>query len=300
MATIILAGSSGLIGSALVKRLAKSHRVIQLSTSREDPNHDVFLWDSNDLENSKGLLKHEWFEKADAIINLSGTSIAGKRWSSARKEAILKSRINSTKTLINTVNKFNPNIHFINASAIGYFGDRQEAVTESSSKGKGFMADVCDRWEKETQIYSGNLSIVRIGVVLSPDGGFLKTVLAPAKWAGLISLGSGKQVISWIHIDDLVSMFIALVDKELSPGIYNGTAPSPESLDIVTKKIAEQTGIFKWPFNVPAFALQLVMGEMSQIVLDGAAAIPEKAMELGFTFSYSELESALNHLLHEN
>lgn len=301
MAKVILAGASGMIGAEIKKHLKQNQiEFIQLTTSKEDPEKGIFKWDSNDLSNAEGKLKDEWLMDCEAVINLSGVSIAGKRWTDSRKKAILESRTHSTTTLVNWLNASSKNVRLVNASAIGFYGDRpNELVNEESSSGNGFMSEVCSAWENAANQFKGSTSIIRIGVVLSKGEGFLHSIVTPAKWTGLIGLGSGKQVISWVHIEDLAHLFNDLALGRIPAGTYNGVAPNPENLNRLIQSISDHTGIFKWPFNFPAPALKLVLGEMADVVLMGNTVSSEKVRSTSFHFEYKNIQQALHTIYHE-
>lgn len=301
MAKVILAGASGMIGKAIKEQLSsRGHSFIQLSTSTDDPSKGIYRWDSEDTTNSRNLLKEDWLHDCQAVINLSGVSIAGKRWTANRKKQIIESRTKSTKTIINWLEQNKSATQLVNASAIGFYGNRpDEVVDEGSKSGEGFMASVCKQWEDAALSYTGQVSVVRIGVVLGKGSGFLDSIVSPARYAGLISLGSGKQVISWIHVQDVANLFIDLALGTLPTGIYNGVAPHPISLNHMIQSISDHTGIFKWPFNVPAFALNLALGEQAEVVLMGNDVNSEKLTESGFQFKAQHIQQALHTIYHE-
>ncbi|HMP98540.1 MAG TPA: TIGR01777 family oxidoreductase, partial [Cyclobacteriaceae bacterium] len=191
---------------------------------------------------------------------------------------------------------------FVSASAIGYYGfiTSEDVLTEESKAGHDFLAGVVKQWEDEIfQVEKLNVRTVaiRIGIVLSAEGGALKAMAAPVKWGFGAALGSGKQQIAWIHIDDLCAMFISALENENMSGAYNGVGLYAVSNKDFTKAIAK---MLNRPFflpNAPAFVMKLILGEMADMVLQGSAVSAEKILSTGFTFKYKTLEAALENLL---
>jgi len=261
-----------------------------------------FEWDPE-----RNIIQEGAVENVDVIIHLAGESVAAGRWTQERKDKILKSRQQGTSLLIKAIKNSIKNGHqkpkkFISASAIGIYGDRgDETLTEETQSSTGFLAEVCQTWEKlarEVEELQIPWAIVRIGIVLGLEGGALKSMLPPF-YAGVGGkLGSGEQYMSWIHLDDLVSLFLYLIENEKSKGIYNGVAPHPvrntEFTKILGKEISRPT-----LFPVPAWILKTVVGQMSDILLHSQKVLPERALREGFNFAYPELGMALHHILQD-
>ena len=298
--SILITGASGLIGARLTTMLLqKGHQVFQLGRTERMGSVKTFRWDID-----KGLLDDGTLKSVDTIINLAGAGIADKRWTKNRKQEVLKSRTDSVKLLATKLNTIENNVTtFLAASAIGYYGaDEPDRVfKESDPPGNDFLADVTRQWEAEAdKISSSRVRVVkvRIGIVLSEEGGALKEMAKPVKWFVGASLGTGTQPVSWIHIDDLCRIFIRAVEDNQMKGTFNAVAPSPTTNSELTKLIAK---LLKKPLilpAVPAFALKLMLGEMAEMVLKGNKVSSEKIQSTGFEFKFPTLESALEDLLH--
>lgn len=297
---ILISGGTGLVGKHLTKLLQqKGHEVAVLSRSKQTQIR-AFLWDIPTQTIDKEAL--EW---ADAVVHLAGTSVAEKPWSKARKLDILESRTHSTRLLAKTIadlpTEKRPKI-FVGASAIGYYGlDTGEAlITEASPAGKDFLADVTVQWEAEAlpiEKAGVRLSLWRIGVVLAREGGALPTIASPVGWGVGAPLGSGKQYMSWIHIQDMARMLAYAIENEQVVGIYNACAPSPATNAELTKGIAKVLHRPTFLPAVPSFVLQIILGEMAQMVLGGNRVSCAKIQQAGFTFDFPELTATLQDLL---
>lgn len=301
---VLVAGASGLVGKRLVDRLlACGHEVAALSrdpelTELELPVRcETYAW-SPDI----GNIDREAFEGVDAIVQLAGEGVGDGRWNAQRKAAILDSRVAATRLLINAVNDL-PEAErphsFVSASAIGYYGDRaDEPLDESSAEGEGFLAEVCLEWEAEV---AGAESVgmravsLRTGIVLAKDGGALPRLLTPFRLLAGGPVGSGKQWMSWIHLDDLVSLYIFALENEKLEGPINAVAPGPVTNREFTKVLAK---VLRRPaiLPLPAFVLKGLLGEMSALVLDSQRVHPAAALESGFQFDYATLDLALQDL----
>ncbi|MCD8528956.1 MAG: TIGR01777 family oxidoreductase [Chitinophagales bacterium] len=229
MKHVLIAGGSGLVGSALSKTLEnKGYAVSWLSTQKNlQAEYNICYWNP-----SKNEIDEEAIKQADVIINLAGAGVAEKRWTKERKMEILRSRIDSTRLLIEKTKELNPTLDvFIGASAIGYYGyENNGLLTEQSPAGKDFLAGVCQAWEKEYNLQNTSFRkvVFRIGIVLSKEGGALGEMTKTLPFFVGV-LGSGTQIYSWIHIDDLVNMFVYAIENKQMQGIYNGVAPNPVS-----------------------------------------------------------------------
>jgi uncharacterized protein len=272
--------------------------VAHLSRTPHQVNAQTFLWNID-----KGQLNTEALQASDAIVHLAGAGVGDKRWTKERKNEILKSRTNSTRLLYEELKKGNHNVKtFISASGIDYYDskDNETLFTENGRKGSGFLADVVSQWEEAADAIS-TLGIrvvkVRTGLVLSKDGGALIEMMRPVKLYVGAPLGTGGQVISWIHLDDLCNIYIKAVSDETMRGTYNAVAPNPVTNREFTRVLAStlHKPIILPP--VPAFVLKFLFGEMADLVLNGAKVSSQKIQATGFKFKFDNVEDALNNLL---
>jgi uncharacterized protein (TIGR01777 family) len=291
---ILISGSTGFIGTKLVGRLQNSgHDVTRLVRSSSDVG---LHWDPY---NSKVDISR--MEGYDAFVHLSGESINGS-WTKSKKKKIMDSRVIPTRFLAECISKLkNPPNAFICSSAIGYYGNRgDEELTESSSSGTGFLAEVCKAWEAETKPFEAkNIRVVNIrtGLVLSPEGGALKQLLFPFKMGVGGVIGSGKQWWSWIALNDLLRIYQYTIETGSVKGAINATAPNPVTTKIFVKTLAK---VLRRPaiFPLPSFVVKLIFGEMgTELLLEGQRVVPAKLLELGFKFEQTDLESALRSML---
>ena len=238
----------------------------------------------------------------DYIIHLAGAGVADENWSEHRKQEILESRLLSTKLLYQAVEKatVRPKV-IIAAAAIGYYGadTGNICLDESSPLGDGFLADVCRQWEIEIKKFE-NLGvrtvILRLGIVLSEKGGAYEKMILPIKIGMGAALGTGKQIISWIHIDDLVNMILYSLQNDRIEGIFNAVAPNPvnnEDFNRIASKVLHRPF---WLPNVPSFLLELILGERSSIILGGNKVSAKKIKDAGFRFQFEELDTAIKNL----
>ncbi|QED26999.1 TIGR01777 family protein [Microvenator marinus] len=291
---IAISGATGLIGKALSALLTTGgHEVLAISRT---PGPDTIEWDIN-----AGKLDAAALEGLDAVVHLAGESISG-RWTDEKKRRILKSRVDGTTLLAETLAKLQrPPSVFVSASAIGYYGDRKDLPTnELSEAGEGFLPDVCKAWEDASKpAEDAGIRVVnpRIGVVLSAQGGALKPML-PAFKLGLGGpIGDGRQYMSWIAIDDVIGAILHLIKTESLSGPVNLTAPNPVQNRDFVKALAD---VLSRPsvIPLPSFAVKAAMGEMGDaLLLEGARVYPEKLLASGFDFHFSKLEEALRFQL---
>jgi uncharacterized protein (TIGR01777 family) len=287
---VLLTGASGFIGTRLSKRLeATGHRVLPVSR-RPDSNYD---WSDESL--ARGV------READAVIHLAGENLFAKRWSVAQKQILETSRTGPTQKLAALVAARKPAC-FISASAVGYYGPHSDAqLHEASPQGHDFLANLCANWEDATLAASKagvRTAVIRTGVVLGRGGGALSKMLPPFKLGLGGPIGSGKQWVSWIHIDDLISLFRFILETPNASGPFNGTAPRP----VTMKELARSLGkALHRPaiFPVPGFALRLALGEVADILLTGQYVEPRRATEAGFKFQFSDVDSALADIVEE-
>lgn len=296
---IVISGASGLIGTPLVTRLrGKGHEVVRLV--RRAPARGEAQWDPK-----AGVLDPAILEGADAVIHLSGAGIGDKRWTDAYKREVLESRTLSTSLLARTIATLErkPRV-FLSGSAIGIYGARDdEALTESSAHGTGFLADVCEQWEAAAAPASDagvRTVFLRTGIVLSPQGGALKKLLAVFKIGIGGRFGSGKQWQSWISLDDELGAIEFLLDAPVS-GPVNLTAPQPVTNAEFTRVLAR---VVKRPavLEIPSFGPKLLLGaELADALLfTGQRVLPNVLTTNGYVFAHATLEDALRALLNKH
>lgn len=294
---ILLSGSSGLVGKALVNFLSMTqHQVFKLVRRKSELKKNEISWDPE-----KKKLNPTSIEGFDVIIHLAGENIAG-RWTAEKKKKIEQSRIGSTQLLCDTLNKLHlPPEVLITASAIGYYGNQKDRVlTETSSKGAGFLADLCEKWEKPTQsLLDKDIRVVnvRTGIVLSPKGGALKTLLLPFKLGMGGTIGTGKQYMSWIALDDLISIYNYLLNNRSVQGIVNAVSPYPVTNYEFTKTLG---AVLHRPtfLSIPTFLIQNFLGEMGETVLLSSQRVrPEILLNNKFQFTHAVLGEALEYQL---
>ncbi|HXE10771.1 MAG TPA: TIGR01777 family oxidoreductase [Bryobacteraceae bacterium] len=301
--TFLITGATGFLGRRLVDMLiAEGHAVVYLAGKRSkslDSRAAFHLW----THREQMLLELKAVPLCDAVIHLAGEPIA-QRWTSEAKKRIRESRILRTRDLVDGIGQLphKPGV-FISASAVGYYGNRgNEVLTEESAPGKGFLADVCVHWEEEAdRAREFGLRVVKVrnGMVLGEDGGALKKLLPPFRMGLGGRLGSGKQWVSWIHRDDLLRMLIWAAANPNIAGVLNGTAPEPVTNAQFTRDLAHALGK-PAIIPVPRFGLRLALGEMSDVLLDSARAIPAAAQQQGFQFAFRDVQPALEAILRKS
>jgi len=295
---VLVSGASGLVGAALRPRLeSRGHDWVQLIRDSTSPGADTIPWNP-----SAGKLDASAFDGIDAVVHLSGENIAGKRWTPEIKDRIYSSRIDSTRLLVETMAEAEtPPKTFICASAIGYYGDRgDEVCVESDAPGEGFLADVCRDWEAAARP-AADLGVrvvnVRIGIVLSPDGGALAAMLTPFRLGLGGPLGSGDMYMSWVSLHDLVRIIEHCLLADTVEGAVNATAPVP----VTNAEFAQTLGrVLRRPaiLRAPAFAIRMLLGEMGgALLLSSTRCAPKALQESDFGFDFPELEGALRNAL---
>lgn len=295
---ILITGATGLVGKQLVPHLLQQgHRVSVLSRKKTPIDGvNVYVWDVR-----KQTIDVAAFEGVDTIIHLAGEGIADEKWTDKRKAQIINSRVKSAQLLYKTIRETKtPVTSFISASAVGYYGDRRnEFLWEDSDPGKGFLSESCILWEAaadEGTAMGIRVVKIRIGIILSKQGGALAAMAKPIKYFVGACLGSGKQWMPWIHIDDIVGIFTKAVEDEAMIGVYNGSAPYPSSNKLVTKRIAWHLSRPVWPVNVPAFVLKTLLGEFSMLVLMSTNTAADKMVKAGYVFKYTDIDKALRNI----
>jgi uncharacterized protein (TIGR01777 family) len=300
---VVITGGSGLIGTRLTALLLeKGYDVAHLGRPHSraaDSRATVptFAWDPD-----KAQMDDHALVGCHALIHLAGASIAGRRWTNEYKKEILDSRLNSTRLLFQKIKSTAVSVPtFISASAIGYYGneDRKRSLVESDKPGNDFLSDVVQRWEKEVMKIADlgiRVCMVRTGIVLSSEAGALSQMARPIGLGMGAPLGTGQQIVSWVHIDDLCRAYIFLLENQLS-GPFNVTAPQPVSNRALTEAIAKKLRKPLWLPNIPEFALRIVLGEMAEAVVAGNAVSSAKIVEKGFQFEYDDVDRAIADLL---
>ncbi|MBK8550317.1 MAG: TIGR01777 family protein [Ignavibacteria bacterium] len=304
--TILITGATGLIGTWIVNKLCESGASVKIISRNPGKAEKLFKRDYTvqefDWSNFNDPYKlRDLVEDSDTIINLAGSNVAGKRWSDEYKKEIYNSRIETTKLLVDTIKvcKKRPEC-LINASGVGIYGFRgDEKINEESDTGNDFLANLCRDWENEankaTQ-FDVRVVTVRTGIVLDKTGGALKEFLSPFKFKFGAYQGSGNQWMSWIHIDDIVRLYIYSIENRNLSGAVNGTSPFPLTNKDFTKTLGEILNI-KIILPVPEFILRIVIGEFAKNLTTGQRVYPQKALDSGFKFGFPELKSALTDLL---
>jgi uncharacterized protein len=299
--TIVVTGGTGFIGQRLVRSLlGRGDRVIILSRhpdpSRAPGGAEVAAWQPEAIGPWSSVL-----EGADAVINLAGEPAMGGRWTDVKRRRIYDSRVVSTRRLVEALGRLpaRPRV-LVSASAVGYYGSRppDEVIDESASPGDDFLARVTADWESAAhgaEPLGVRVAVPRIGIVLGPEGGVLRTMAPAFRFFVGGPLGSGEQIVPWVHADDVVGLIEWALDDERVSGPFNATAPHPVSMADFAFAVGRALGR-PARLRVPAIALRAALGEAAGPVLMGQRAIPRKALDLGFAFRHPALEGALNDL----
>jgi uncharacterized protein (TIGR01777 family) len=292
---ILITGSSGLIGTSLLRSLKTSGNTI-LSLSRT-PGTDGFKWDP-----AKGEIDLPDNVNVDAVIHLAGENIARARWSKAQKELILDSRLKGTRLLVDSIIRLQPRPKtLLSASGVGIYGDRHDVLLDEDDQlGEGFLVNVAHEWEAVTSVAleSGmRVANLRMGVVMDKEGGVLKRLLPLFKYGFGAVLGSGNQYMSWITIDDVVKATEYILNNENIKGPVNMVAPNP----VTNKEFTKELGIvLQRPtiLKIPSWAIQALYGEMGkELLLTSTRALPHRLKSSGFDFQFPYLREGLRHIL---
>lgn len=294
---VLITGGSGLIGQALTTHLQHlGYEVAWLGRKTGKGKVQTFVWDPD-----AGTVDENAFNGIEVLVHLAGANIGEKRWTEERKKEILESRIKSTAILEKSLKNRGGKIPLIiSASAIGYYGDTgQNWVNEYSANGNNFQAQVTVAWEKATESLEPlcqRFIRLRTGVVLSTRGGAMPKMMMTAKW-GLGAIGSGKQWVPWIHIEDLCEAFTFLMDNDNLKGNFNLVAPNPLQYNALNRELVAAFHKKVWTPNAPAFLLRLVLGEMAQLVLGSIRAEPARLLKAGFAFRFPRAKEAVINLI---
>jgi uncharacterized protein (TIGR01777 family) len=298
---ILLTGGTGFIGSELIKQLS-THQIVLVTRDIVRAKDKLRHADLGNISYISNLDNYNNLNNIDAVINLAGEPIAGKRWGKRQKKAICDSRWSLTEKLVELIHASTtpPNI-FISGSAVGYYGDQQAHPFDESLQAyhEGFTHHVCSTWEsiaKKAKSESTRVCIVRTGIVLGATGGALPMMLPAFKYGAGSRLGNGNQYMPWIHILDMVRGILFLLETEHAHGDFNFSAPHPVTNKEFSKTLA--TSVHRPLLLVtPKWFFSLVLGEASCLLFDSIRAKPKRLTELGFNFTYSRLDPALRSLL---
>ncbi|MFA7420092.1 MAG: TIGR01777 family oxidoreductase [Melioribacteraceae bacterium] len=300
---VAITGATGLIGKKLVGKLLERGDEVLVLTRSANSAKNTFPHSVSFIEwNTNSKLWYSKLSGVDAVIHLAGENVMGRRWSESHKKKILDSRINGTKSIVEAISSLSEKPKtFISASAIGIYGNREAPVDESSEPANDFLANVVKAWEYETakvDEFGIRRVNVRVGIVLDEKEGALAPMIKQFKFFLGGSIGSGKQWFSWIHVDDIVGIFLFALDNEAVSGAVNGTSPVSvrmKDFAVALGKVMHRPALF----TVPEFALRVVLGEGAGAVLGGANVRSEKICKLGYKFQFENLEAALKNILHK-
>lgn len=293
MTKILITGGTGLIGKQLQKQLQeKNYEVVILTRNPKSKNE--FLWNIKD-----NFIDEKAFENTTHIIHLAGAGIADKRWTTDRKKELINSRVKSTNLLLKKIKEYQtPLKKFISASGIGYYGaiTSDKIFIEEDQPENDFISEICVKWEKSVHQFKEleiSTTILRTGIVLSKNGGALQKMNTPLF---LSALGSGKQYMPWIHIDDLCNLYIKAIEDTSFTGVFNAVASEHQTNQSFTKILGTVLKKSVLPMNAPSFVLKTALGELAYILLNGSRVSSKKIEESGFQFQFKTLNKALQNL----
>ncbi|CAM4013604.1 TIGR01777 family oxidoreductase [Vibrio neonatus] len=298
---ILITGGTGFIGRSLIKQLIP-HQMTILTRDCDKAAEQLKHVNPNCLQFIDSLQSFNCLSEFDAVINLAGEPIVDKRWSEQQKQRICDSRWGLTQQLVELIHQSStPPKVFISGSAVGIYGDQKQLIVDENSpyQAKGFPNYVCQKWEeiaKQAQSPSTRVITIRTGIVLGTQGGALNKMLLPYKLGVGGPIGAGQQYMPWIHIEDMVRAIQFLLETQTAQGVFNMVAPHPitnkEFSQTLAKTLSRPHVLF-----TPKFVLKLALGESSCLLFDSVKAKPKHLTELGFTFTYSRVQPALQHLL---
>lgn len=295
---ILITGGTGLIGGVLIHNLLRQGYKITVLTRNTIKAKQKF---GDGVEFCETLDFMQTLDGYDAVINLAGEPMIGKRWTDKQREKLCNSRWNITQQLTNLIrNSSSPPKVFISGSAVGYYGAQDDKVLdENASAQDDFTHRLCEKWERlalEAQSERTRVCILRTGIVLSKEGGMLPAMLLPFRLGLGAIFGKGNQYISWIHIQDMVNAIIFLLDMPEAQGAFNMTAPNP----VTNKRFANvlSTTIYRPRlFRIPSFLLKMVMGESATMIVEGQRVVPKHLLELHFRFAFEHLNESLKNIM---
>jgi uncharacterized protein (TIGR01777 family) len=303
---VAITGATGFVGSRLVDRLQASGHSITVLTRNPEQAARIFPksnFATVEIVPYSPLESGDWqraIAGCDGVVNLAGEPIAEKRWTPEAKQSILNSRQLGTQQIVAAIAQADPKpTVLVNPSAIGYYGTSETATfDETSPPGNDFLAELCQAWEAEAQrvkTYGVRLVILRLGIVLGPGGALSKMVPVFKLFAGG-PLGTGNQWFSWIHRDDLVSLILQALTRSDLEGTFNATAPNPVRMAELSNTLGQVMNRPSW-LPVPSFALEMLLGDGSKMVLEGQRVLPQRTQSAGFQYEYPALKPALENIL---
>ncbi len=303
MKTVLITGGTGLVGKYLSKKLIEKGYFVATLGRQSKKQSDIpnYTWNIEKNELEDGAL-----ENVDYIIHLAGANIGEKRWTSKRKKEIVDSRIKSSQLIFQKITENKHQLKaFISASAIGYYGaiTTDKIFVETDQPSQDFLGETCRLWEDAANNFE-SLGIrtvkIRTGVVLTYQGGALAKMITPVKVGLGASIGSGKQYMPWIHIDDLCEIYLKAIEENNMHGAFNAVAPehktNREFSETLTKVLKKKV----WFPSIPAFILKIIFGKMSELILNGSRVSSNKLIKEGFQFKFPDLKSALEDLIFSN
>jgi uncharacterized protein (TIGR01777 family) len=293
---ILIAGGTGLIGKALVKRLSELGHEVRVLSRKADQEQNIYGWSP-----AEKRIDIAAFEGVEVLINLVGEGIADKRWTTKRKQALIDSRVDTTRFLASQLDNIPHLKHYITASGINCYGYNhyERKHTETDPFGDDFLSQVVKKWETAADKFAVRVKVakIRTSVVLAKEGGAVPAIAKTINNYIGAPLGSGKQWMPWISMEDMIGVYVHTVEKELD-GAYNALAGSVTN-KAFTKALAKQLNKPLWLPNVPSFVMKMLLGEMASVVLEGLQADNSKLIASGFTFKHTELEEALFKIYEE-
>ena len=295
METVLITGGTGLIGKHLTQALiGRGYEVIHLT--RKFGEQGSYFWNPK-----TGFISPDALKSAQHIVHLAGASLGEKRWTHARKQEILDSRILTARMLLDNIETNGTCIKtFVTASATGIYSNDEKLHTESDSDGTGFLATVCKHWESIADEFEskGIRTVkVRTGLVLTNDGGILPKLRKAISYGLGAAFGRGNQGLPWIHMDDLCEIYCQAIEHESWKGVYNAVAPETLTNKTFTRALTLQLKKPFWPINIPAFPIRWILGEQSDLILKGTHVQPKRLLDMGFRFKYFEIGAALESLI---
>ncbi|GIZ08441.1 TIGR01777 family oxidoreductase [Flavobacterium sp. UMI-01] len=297
--TVLITGGTGFIGKHLIQLLIQNGfavNVLSRTQRQATSNVNYYTWNVDSFE-----IEEEAVLSADYIIHLAGAGIADERWTAKRKKVIIESRVRPVQLIESVLKKHDKNLEaFISASGIGIYGadNSPEIMEESSAAATDFVGQTCKVWEASADAlfnYSNRIVKIRTGLVLGRNGGFLKKMVPPFRWRLGTVLGSGKQYMPWIHIDDLCAIYLEALQNTKMMGAYNAAINDHTTNSIFSTTLAQVLGYKLWLPAVPSFLIKLALGELSVLLLKGKRVSSDKIENLGFQFGYNKLSQALQN-----
>ena len=297
---ILITGGSGLVGSSLINVLLGMNYDVAILTRNPSSNLNInqYFWDP-----SKFLIDEDALIDIDCIVHLAGTNISDNRWTKKQKQIIYSSRVESAEFLYQKIKELDiPLKSFVSSSAVGCYGTTtsDQIYTEQDHNADDYLGQLCTQWEAKADQFINlgcKVSKVRTGIVLSSKGGALPKMMFPINWCLGAALGSGKQFVPWIHIDDLCAIYTNLINETIPSGVYNGVAPETITNSELTRIMAEVINKPLWFPNIPSWVLKIIFGEMSSILTNGSRISSKKLIQSGFNFKYLSIRSAINNLI---